>query len=92
MNKSLFYLLTIFTLFTNAQERQLSLAADLWPPFTDIEGEKSILTDLVQEALNRIEIQSTVETIAFTEIFNEINSGKFDGSPALWINDQREEN
>ena len=92
MKKPLFYLLTFFTLFAYAQDRQLSLAVDLWPPFTDIEGEKSILTDLVLEALDRIEIKSTVKTIEFTEIFKEINSGKLDGSPALWINDQRKEN
>jgi len=92
MKKYLFYLLSFFTLFVYAQDRQLSLAVDVWPPFTDIDGEKSILSDLVQEALGRMKIKSTIETMEFAKIFIEINSGRLDGSPALWISDEREKN
>ena len=91
MTKSLFFLLAFCTFFAFSQERQLELASDVWPPFTDIHGEKSILTDLVQEALDRMEIKSSMETMLFTEIFTEINTGKIDGSPALWISDERKE-
>jgi len=91
MKKSILFLSIIFTIFTNAQERELKLAADIWPLFTNVEGEKSILTDLVKEALSRMETNATIEMKEFSDVLSMINSGEFDGSPALWISDKRKE-
>lgn len=91
MKKLLLFLLISFTINSYAQERELKLSADVWPLFTNVEGEKSILTDLVQEALSRMEVTSTVKITKFTDVVKGINSGKFDGSPAFWISDERQE-
>ncbi len=91
MKKTLLFLFILCTSHTYAQERELKLAADVWPLFTNVESEKSILTDLVQEALSRIEIKSTIEIKKFTDVVKGINSGEFDGSPAFWISDERQE-
>lgn len=89
MRKSITCLLCFLTFFGFAQHQNLKLAADVWPPFTNIEGEKSILSDLVQEALRRIQIESTMEITSFTEVLEELHSGKFDGSPGLWTSKER---
>jgi len=85
-------LLAILPFNGNSQTTDLKLAADIWPPFTDVETEKSIATDLVNEALNRINIKSSVELLEFKEVLASINSGDYDGSPALWINEERKKN
>lgn len=88
------YLLICFSLFAcliYGQQKELMLAADVWPPFTNIEGEKSILSDLVKEALHDIQIESTLEITEFQEVLEKVNSGEFDGSPGLWISDERKE-
>ena len=90
--KNLFvYFFALFTIFSFAQKRELKLAADVWPLFTNVEGEKSILTDLVQEALTRMDIESSIEIKDFADVIIGINSGKYDGSPALWISEKRKE-
>ncbi len=38
-----------------------------------------------------MEIESTVEIKKFTDVVKGINSGEFDGSPAFWISDERQE-
>lgn len=91
MTKSILYLLLILNVSLFAQERELKLAADVWPPFTNVEEEKSILTDLVKEALMRIDVASSVNIIEFSNVLEEIESGKLDGSPALWISEERKE-
>ncbi len=91
MKKALFFLLTFFTIITHSQKSELKLTADVWPLFTNVEGEKSILTELVQEALSRMEVTSTIEIKKFMDFVDDINTGKSDGSPAFWINDERKE-
>jgi len=91
MKNALFYVLMFFTLISYAQKRELNLAADVWPLFTNVEGEKSILTDLVQEALTRMDITSTIKIKEFTDVIKEMNSGELDGSPAFWISEERKE-
>ena len=91
MNKSILYILLLLNFSLYSQQKTLKLAADAWPPFTNVEGEKSILTDLVGEALTRMNAQSTVTIIQFNDVLSEIESGKFDGSPALWMSDERKE-
>jgi len=91
MKNLLLYLFIFASLTTIAQERELKLTADVWPLFTNVEGEKSILTDLVKEALSRMEVKSVIEIQEFSDVLQGMNSGKFDGSPAFWISDQRKE-
>lgn len=91
MKNLLHYFLILCTVISFAQKRELKLAADVWPLFTNVEGEKSILTDLVQEALTRMDIEASIEIKDFADVIAEINSGKYDGSPALWISEKRKE-
>ena len=91
MKKSLLYLLLLTSICSYSQQVELKLAADVWPPFTNVEGEKSILVDLVKEALNRMNTSSSVKIIEFNDLLAEIESGNLDGSPALWINEERKE-
>jgi len=91
MKKTILYCFSFLTFFSYAQQQELKLAADVWPPFTNAEGEKSILSDLVQEALVGIQIESSMEIIDFAEVLDQVNSGKYDGSPGLWISPERQE-
>ena len=91
MKKSILICLSFCTCFIFAQQQELKLAADVWPPFTNVEGEKSILSDLVNEALNNIDIQSSLEITEFTAVLEKLETGEYDGSPGLWISDERKE-
>jgi len=91
MKKSILICFSLITILSYGQQQELKLAADPWPPFTNIEGEKSILSDLVKEALQGIQIESTLEITEFKEVLQKINSGAYDGSPGLWISDERQE-
>jgi len=91
MKKIILYCFSFLTFFSYAQQQELKLVADAWPPFTNAEGEKSILSDLVQEALEGIQIKSSMEILEFNEVLDQIYSGKYDGSPGLWISPERQE-
>jgi len=92
MNKVILLLLVILSIQGSGQTTELILASDVWPPFTNIEGKKAFAIDLVTEALNRIDIKTKVEIVVFEDILKGINSGDFDGSAALWINEERKTN
>lgn len=91
MKKNVIYLMAFFSFFSYAQKSDLKLTADIWPPFTNVQGEKSILSDLVQEALGRMDITSTIEIQEFQVALESIESEAFDGSPALWISEERQQ-
>ena len=91
MKKTILYCFSFLTFFSYAQHQELKLVADIWPPFTNAEGEKSILSDLVQEALEGIQIKSSMEILEFNEVLDQVYSGKYDGSPGLWISPERQE-
>ncbi len=91
MKKTILYCFSFLTFFSYAQQQDLKLVADVWPPFTNAEGEKSILSDLVQEALEGIQIKSSMKILEFNEVLDQIYSGKYDGSPGLWISPERQE-
>src|SRR5210317_1482555 len=86
--------LTLFFLFLSlllqGQNQELKLTTDIWPPFTDIKGNKSILTVLVQEALYRRNINSSIHIEDFVNLLDRIDKGEFDGVPALWKTPERE--
>lgn len=78
-------------MFSLAQTPELTLASDVWPPFTDVEEEKRIAIDIVREALKRVDVDAYFEIEKFDEVVSGINKGLFDGSAALWFTKEREE-
>jgi len=90
MLKLLCYFLLISSFVSQAQTTELKLASDIWPPFTNVEGEKSLALDLVKEALSRIDITSSTKITDFSEVLLAIDRGEFDGSAAFWISPERE--
>ena len=82
-------LFTVFNLFS--QSTTLRLASDAWPPFTDVESKPAFALNLVSEALARRQVNAHTEILSFTEVIQEIRSGKFDGSAALWHSPERAE-
>jgi len=83
--------LLLFTFSSFAQTKEFTLASDVWPPFTDVEENKSIALDLVKEALNRMDIRTNYEILKWSEVIEGINNGTFAGSAAMWLGDDREE-
>lgn len=94
IHKSGCALLGIFILssaFLSAQNSILKLDSDVWPPFTNVRPEKTIAMDIVEEALSRMEITAQFSITDFEEVLPGIDSGTYDGSAALWKNEEREE-
>lgn len=87
-------LFTIALLLTSvsvvAQKGSLRLAADIWPPFSDRDGEKAFALELVQEALDRGNISAKTSIVSFEGVLDGLNSGSYDGSPTLWKTEDRE--
>ena len=87
-----FILLLLISLSTHVYSQQeLNLASDIWPPFTDVEGEKSISFDIVKEALERNSIMVHMDILEFGEVLSVIKKNEYDGSAALWMNEKRKE-
>lgn len=74
-----------------AQKDHLILASDVWPPFTNVEDEKSIAMDIVKSALRNMDISVQFDIIRFGDVMSGIEASTYDGSAALWINDKRKE-
>ncbi len=83
-------LLLLIVTLAQSQNTELKLTTDVWPPFTDVAGNKSILTTLVQEALYRRDINSSIEFEKPGITIERIDKGDFDGSPTLWKSPERE--
>ena len=81
-------LLTISSV--QSQNKELKLASDVWPPFTDEVGEKSFALELVNEALKRGNVAAFTEFVVFEKVMDGIDSGTYDGSAALWKTKDRE--
>ena len=71
-------------------QKELQLASDVWPPFTDRAGEKSFALELVNEALKRGDVTASTEFVVFEQVMDGIDSGSYDGSAALWKTKDRE--
>ncbi len=89
MKHSLFFFLILASMNVIGQTTELNLASDVWPPFTNVTSEKSFALDLVNEALNRINIQANFDILTFDEVISQIDAGSYDGSGALWLSDER---
>jgi ABC-type amino acid transport substrate-binding protein len=72
------------------QTRKLQLASTVWPPFTNQAGQARFATDLVSEALGRIGITAETAIVADGALTPALLTGKFDGSAALWRDEERE--
>ena len=90
MKKLLLLFLTFSSLIMHSQNQNIKLASDIYPPFTDVEGEKGFALEIVQEALNRGGIQTDLTITGFTEVLDGINTGTYHGSAALWKTEDRE--
>ena len=90
MKKALLSIILLITINAFSQTSELKLASDIWPPFTDVEGEKSFALDLVKEALARTGVMANFEILELNDIITGIDAGKYDGSAALWLSEDRE--
>ncbi len=76
--------------FLMAEEpRELRLASDIWPPFTDSTDRQRIAVELVQTALERAGISVTTTIVEWREVENGIRQSRFDGSAAMWRTEKR---
>lgn len=89
------YLFTLPLIFSSllvfAQHQTLSLASDIWPPFSDETGEKGFALALVNEGLQRAGVEKNTEVVEFTGALQGMKQGDFDGSAALWKTKERED-
>ena len=69
----------------------LKLFADVWPPFTDVDGKPREAIDLVQGALARGAVRSNVTIQTWAEGEEALRQGKFVGAPAMWKTPEREQ-
>lgn len=90
MKQLLALFLFLISLNGFSQKVELKLASDIWPPFTNVEDEKSISFDIVKEALNGVEVEVAFEILEFEDVLGGIEKKKFDGSAALWYSKDRE--
>jgi len=90
--KQVFSLLMVFIVVNSvAQTDTLKLSFDVWPPFTNVQDEKSLAIDIVETALNRVNIPSTYLVGDFESVLEGIIDGSYDGSPAFWKSEEREQ-
>lgn len=75
-------------LFASPQE--LTLASDVWPPFTGGTEDADLASALVDEALGRAKVASKRRIMAWPEVLEAIRTGAVDGSAAMWRDAGRE--
>jgi polar amino acid transport system substrate-binding protein len=96
MRRRLLALLSFFVLLcwvnagVAAPPAPLKLVSDVWPPFTDVEGKPRQAIDLVKAALLRGGVQSRFTIMAWSDAVAALESGKADGSAAMWKSPERE--
>ena len=72
------------------QTQTLRLASTVWPPFTNAAGQARFAVDLVHEGLKRVGISADTTIVDDGVLTGALLAGKFDGSPALWRDAERE--
>ncbi len=72
------------------QDKQLRLASDVYPPFTDKPGKQAFAVELVHEALKRSSVEAESDILDFGLVLEQINERKYEGSAALWKSKDRE--
>ncbi|MGB6034947.1 MAG: transporter substrate-binding domain-containing protein [Cryomorphaceae bacterium] len=89
-----FYALVIalsVSFFGYSQPTQLGLASDVWPPFTNSPGETAVAMEIVKTALNKNAIAVKERILDFETVIKGLEAGTFQGSPALWKTEKREQ-
>jgi polar amino acid transport system substrate-binding protein len=76
--------------FAAAQTQSLRLASTAWSPFTNAQGKPRLALDLVHTALQRLGITADTIIIEENRLTPALINGEFDGSAALWRDDDRE--
>jgi polar amino acid transport system substrate-binding protein len=76
---------------TAARPAALQLGSTPWSPVTNAPGKPRFAIDLVQEALKRVGISADTTIVREGTLTAALLEGRFDGSPALWRDPQREE-
>ena len=89
MKKLLFLILLQVSIGAISQPKRLLLASDVWPPFTNVESRQRVALQLVNEALKRDGVVSLTEIVDFSAVLDGISSGKYQGSAALWMSEER---
>ena len=72
------------------QTQRLQLASTAWSPFTNAPGEARYAIDLVNVALQRVGITADTAIVAEDRLTPSLLNGEFDGSAALWRDEERE--
>jgi polar amino acid transport system substrate-binding protein len=81
---------TASTAQTATQLTTLHLGSTAWSPFTNEPGKPQFAIDLVHAALERIGITADTTIVPDGTLTPALLAGRFDGSPALWRDPQRE--
>ena len=90
MKSILSIILIAFSLNILAQNQELNLASDIWPPFTNTENGKSVALDLVKLALKRANIDTKFSITEFNDVIIGVENNTYDGSAALWESTERD--
>jgi polar amino acid transport system substrate-binding protein len=75
---------------TAARPAALHLASTPWSPFTNAPGKPRYATDLVEAALRRLGLSAETAVVPEGTLTAALLEGRFDGSPALWRDPERE--
>src|SRR5688572_32905128 len=69
----------------------IRLAADEWPPFTDVEGKPRRALALVEAGLRRGSVRTSFSVLKWTSLMSLLSRGNFDGVAAIWKTPEREQ-
>jgi polar amino acid transport system substrate-binding protein len=78
------------TLQPPSKKAALHLGSTPWSPFTNEPGKARLAIDLVHEALKRIGVAAETSIVPDGALTPALLQGKFQGSPALWRDPERE--
>lgn len=78
------------SLVMSAQATELRLVSTAWSPFTNVPGQPRFALDLVEAALNRVNITATTTIVEPAQFTAALLTGPFDGSAAAWRDPERE--
>jgi ABC-type amino acid transport substrate-binding protein len=81
---------TAQTTQTTSKRAALHLGSTPWSPFTDAPGKARYAIDLVEAALRRLDISTETTVVPEGTLTAALLEGRFDGSPALWRDPERE--
>ena len=76
---------------TTSKPVNLHLGSTPWSPFTNEAGKPRYAIDLVEAALKRVGLTVETATVPEGTLTAALLEGRFDGSPALWRDKEREE-